>query len=118
MVAIARPAPLDVLSVTFELRAGVTFVELAGPVCAYTAPYLDTQLREVLPTSGHHVVVDASRVRTMSSDGLEVLVDHAARHRAAGGDFVLRDPSPITRRVLSLTDLDRLAESTTAAVAS
>lgn len=118
MVPVPRPAPLDVLSVTFELHAGVTFVELAGPVCAYTAPYLDSQLGEVGPAAGHHVVVDASRVRTMSSDGLDVLVDHAARHQAAGGGFVLRDPSPITRRVLSLTDLDRLAEATPAAAAS
>jgi anti-anti-sigma factor len=54
------------------------------------------------------MVIDASRVHTMSSDGLRVLLEHAKRCEAAGGDLVVRNPSPVTARVFEICGLDQL----------
>jgi anti-anti-sigma factor len=103
-----RQAPVDVLTVTLEMSDNVTVVQLAGPVCAYTAPYLDAELCQVEETGRTRLVIDASGVRTLSSDGLDVLEDHARRCDERGGDLVIRNPSSLARRVLDICRLDGL----------
>lgn len=98
----------DVLSITLEMHEANTVLLLDGPVCAYTAPHLDAELHQIEAVDRHRIVIDARRVRTMSSDGLRVLVEHAERCEAAGGELVLRNPSPVTARVLEICGLDGL----------
>lgn len=102
------PSAADTLAITLEMHDANTVLILEGPVCAYTAPHLDAELRQIEAVDRHRLIVDASRVHTMSTDGVDVLVEHAARCEAAGGELVLRDPSPVTKRVLALCGLDRL----------
>ena len=103
-----RQAPVDVLTVTLEMSDNVTVVQLAGPVCAYTAPYLDAELRQAEDAGRNRLVIDAWGVRTLSSDGLEVLEHHARRCDERGGDLVIRNPSSLARRVLDVCRLDGL----------
>ncbi|MGK2929281.1 MAG: STAS domain-containing protein [Acidimicrobiales bacterium] len=105
-----QPVPADFLSITLEMRGASTVVVLDGVVCAYTSPHLDAELHKIEALDRHRLVVDAHSVRTLSSDGLAVLVDHAERCTTAGGELVIREPSPVTRRVLSACDLERLIE--------
>lgn len=102
-------AASDVLSTTLEMHDANTVVLLDGPVCAYTAPHLDAVLRQIGAVDRHRIVIDASCVHTMSSDGLRVLVDHAERCEAAGGELVVRNPTRVTSRVLDICGLGRLA---------
>lgn len=104
------PRPADYLSITLEMHDANTIVVLEGVVCAYTSPHLDAELRNVEAVDRHRLIVDARAVRTMTSSGLSVLVEHAARCAAAGGELVIREPSPVTRRVLALCDLEQLSE--------
>jgi anti-anti-sigma factor len=103
-----RRAPLDELTVTLEMSDNVTVVQLAGPLCAYTAPYLDAELCQVEDAGRNRLVIDASDVRTLSSDGLDVLEHHARRCDERGGDLVIRNPSSLARRVLAICHLDGL----------
>ena len=105
-----QPSPADFLSITLEMHDANTVVRLEGVVCAYTAPHLDGELRQIEAVDRHRLIVDARAVRTMSSDGLAVLLDHADRCTREGGELVVRDPSPVTRRVLSVCGLEHLAE--------
>jgi len=105
-----EPSASGVLSITLEMHDANTVLLLDGPVCAYTAPHLDAELRQIEAVDRHRLVVDASRVHTLTSDGLEVLVEHAARCAAAGGELVVRNPSPLTSRVLAVCGLEWLAE--------
>jgi anti-anti-sigma factor len=104
------PQASEVLAVTFQMHEANTVVILDGPVCAHTAPHLDAELRQIEAVDRHRLVIDARGVPTLSSHGVEVLVDHASRCAAAGGELVVRDPSPITRRVLEICALADLAE--------
>ncbi len=102
----------DVLAVSLEMHGRTTVVSLRGPVCAFTAPHLDTELALVADADRHWLVIDAAEVGTLSSDGVSVLVEHAQRCRRAGGNLVVRNPSRITRRVLTICGLDELLEPT------
>ncbi len=105
-------SPVDVLTVDLEMHDRTTVVTLSGPVCAYTAPHLDAELQRIEDVDRHCIVIDARAVHTMSTDGLEVLVDHAERCRRSGGSLVIRAASPVTRRVLAICHLQDLLEPT------
>lgn len=100
--------PHDVLSVRTALLDLSTIVELDGPVCAYTAPHLDAELSQLEAAGRHRMVIDASKVRTLCTDGVDVLVDHERRCSDRGGDLVVRDARPSARRVLDVLSLQRL----------
>jgi anti-anti-sigma factor len=100
--------PHDVLSVRTELIDLSTVVELDGPVCAFTAPHLDAELTQLGAAGRHRVVTDASKVRTLCTDGIDVLLDHERRCIDQGGDLVVRDARPSARRVLDILSLQRL----------
>ena len=103
-----HPQPQDVLDVTVELHEHVTVVALDGPVCAFTADHLDAELDKLEQLGRHRLVIDASNVRPLCADGIEVLLDHEQRCTARGGDLVVRDPRPGARRVLDVLSLQRL----------
>lgn len=98
----------DVLDITLRFEGAVTVCALDGPLCAYTAPALDAWLGQLRANGRHRVVVDASDVDSMSSDGVEVIAAHAARLRAAGGHLEVRSPSVVARRVLELCEAGHL----------
>lgn len=102
----------DVLSITLEMSDASTVVSLDGPVCAYSAPHLDAELTQIEHVDRHRLIIDASRVRTMTTDGVDVLTEHARRCTDAGGDLVLRNPTRVIRRVLAVLDMSWLLEST------
>ncbi len=105
------PSPADYLSITLQMHGATTIVILDGVVCAYTSPHLDAELRNIEAVDRHRLIIDTSAVRTMSSDGLAVLVEHADRCADAGGELVIREPSPVTRRVLEVCDLELLMDA-------
>jgi anti-sigma B factor antagonist len=100
----------EVLDITLRFVDEVTVCVLDGPLCAYTAPVLDGWLDQLEDNGRHRVIVDASDVVTMSSDGVDVLSRHAELLRTAGGALQIRAPSTVARRVLALCDADHLIE--------
>ena len=103
-------AERDVLDITLRFVDEVTVCVLDGPLCAYTAPVLDGWLDQLEDNGRHRVIVDASDVVTMSSDGVDVLTRHAELLRSAGGALQVRAPSSVARRVLGLCDAHHLIE--------
>lgn len=102
--------PRDVLDITMRFEGGVTVCSLTGPLCAYTAPTLHRWLRQLEDNDRHRIIVDARELDALSGDGVDVLLHHAARCRAAGGALQLRGPSAVARRVLELCDAAHLVE--------
>lgn len=104
----SRPQPHDILAVRTTVEDGVAVVELDGPVCAYTADHLDAELAKLVDDGPLRLVIDASNVRPLCSDGIDVLLAHEERCAARGGDLVLRGLRPGAQRVLDVLDLRRL----------
>jgi anti-sigma B factor antagonist len=91
-----------------------TIVEISGEIDLSTTQLL-TELAEHLtrqrPTQ---VVLDMAKVSFFCADGLRALMNVRARVTAAGGQILLRHPSPMTWRVLTLTQTDHLFPTDTA----
>lgn len=82
-------------------------LRLVGELDIGTAGYLRSALAEVAG-QGATIVLDLSGLGFVDSSGLHELVVAVKRQRAAGGDIVLRHPSPQTLRVLEIVGLTQL----------
>ncbi len=67
-----------------------------------TAPALDGWLEQLHDNGRSRVIVDAAGVASMSSDGVAVLAEHAARFRVGGGGLRVRNASRVAHQVLEL----------------
>ncbi len=95
-------AQRDVLDITLRFDGDITVCVLDGPLCAYTAPALDGWLEQLHDNGRSRVIVDAAGVASMSSDGVAVLAEHAARFRVGGGGLRVRNASRVAHQVLEL----------------
>jgi len=90
-----------------DLHGETATVTVQGEVDLVTCLELRHTLDEALQTSAC-VVLDLEGLSFIDSSGLNVLVEAHRKARDAGGTFVLRDPSPMLRRLLDITKLDTL----------
>jgi anti-anti-sigma factor len=105
-----RPEHPHDVDLDVAVADGRAVVRVSGEVDAATAPKLRAALADGL--ARHHrdgvdapVVVELSGVTFMGATGLGVLVSALGRARRLGRDLVLRNPPPMTLRVLDLTGL-------------
>jgi anti-sigma B factor antagonist len=86
-------------------NAPAMVVRVTGELDVATAP----SLRVLLDLAAEHarrIVVDMERVEFIDSTGLSVLLLAAQRARASNGEFVVRNPTPVARRVFDLLSLN------------
>jgi anti-sigma B factor antagonist len=89
---------------------GETIVTARGDIDVTTAPKLRAALAQAQTgvdrdLADHRVAVDMSGVTFLNASGLGVLAGAAVRARRAGGEILLRDPTPMTLRLLEITGL-------------
>ena len=98
------------LDLKLDAAGNDVIVWAADTLDLYTAPRLRESLLEVLTGRNEPfmLVLDVSGIEFVDSSGLGVLVAVLKRLRFLGGDLVVRDPSPRLRRLLEVTNLDRV----------
>ena len=96
------PSPMP----TAERRVRVT---LAGEIDVATVPLAQARLGAAIRDHpGHEIVVDMSAVSFIDGCGVGMLYEAFQRATDAGGDLRLNDASARTKKVLTITGLDRL----------
>jgi anti-sigma B factor antagonist len=86
-------------------------VRVSGEIDLASAPSLARVLAALEEQPNHGaVVLDVARVSYLDAAGIAVVVDHDRRMQAYGARLVLRDPSPLVRRVLEVTGDHDLVE--------
>jgi anti-anti-sigma factor len=85
---------------------GRVTARLYGELDLATAPRLQAMLTRLLDTGHVDVVVDLSQLRFLGVAGLDVLVRAAREFEVVGGRLTLAEPTPMTRRMLSIVGLD------------
>ena len=90
-----------------ELHGHRTLVA-CGEIDLATAPTFLEQLVAVAAEAHSPALVDLSGVTFLDSSGLNALVDARQRGQDPDVSLVLLNPSPVCRRVLELTGLNRL----------
>lgn len=95
------------LKITSAVRGDAVWLRLAGDLDLGTTGELAEALSEADRTNPQIVGLELSRVEFADATALRVFVAAARRARLHGRRFVLASPSPILRRMLSLTAVDR-----------
>ncbi len=83
-----------------------TDVRLFGPLDLVSAPGLRATLDRLRRDGSRHIVLDLGGLDFVGAIGLGVFVDAHQALQAVRGTLVLINPSPMMRRLLSLTKLD------------
>ena len=84
---------------------GTAVVHVAGEIDLSVRAELSRMLAQAC-AGGRDVVVDVSRTTFIDSAGLHSLVTARRSHTAAGGSFVLRNPSASVRGMLTTAGLE------------
>jgi anti-sigma B factor antagonist len=83
-------------------------VRLGGSCDLATAPGLRQTLHELHPPEVSEVVLDVSDLEFIDSTGLGVVLGAMRRLREGGGSLSIAGAQGIVRRVLEITDLDKV----------
>jgi anti-sigma B factor antagonist len=106
----ARVLPRFQVGTWVEESKAIVFVW--GEVDCATAPRLAATLADMTEQGRLNLVVDLSGVYFMDSTGLAVLAVAHKRLQHAGGGLVLAGPTPVVRRSLEITGLDKMMSVT------
>ena len=83
-------------------------INLEGEVDLSSADILREALAEGLQSGATTVIVDAARLTYLDSSGIACLVVALKDAAAVGSRLVVRQPTATVRRVLEITELDRI----------
>lgn len=86
---------------------GCAVVTAGGEIDVHTSPGLSDALRAG-DASSDQIVLDLTAVTFLDSTGLSAMVTALNRTRERGGSMSLVGPSGVVRRVLAITELDRV----------
>ena len=102
--------PIDAggFDVATNVLDGQALLHLAGELDCATAPRLRMALNDLRDRTVTTLVLDLTRLTFIDSSGLHEIVVALERQRESGGQLVLRDPSPATRRVLEMVGLSQV----------
>jgi anti-sigma B factor antagonist len=99
-MSVSSPPPLALVA-----TSDPHWLIAAGEIDMLTAPELAAALE-----SGSYEGVDLRRVSFLDVSGLRVLLNAARSAQAEGRRFAVANPSPMIRRLLSLTAIDQTVD--------
>lgn len=103
------------MNLTVNKADSYAVVKPEGRLTAPSVPQLRTAVDDLVGAGSARIVVDLSATEFIDSSGLGALIGGLKAARIAGGDLRIAGVTEPVRRVLKLTNLDRvLAEHPTA----
>ena len=111
MTAVLPAARVEDLSVETCREGSMVVITVRGEVDIATAPLLRAVLDGIYAARPRRVEIDLSGVTFLDSHALTTLVAARRRLAAVGAALVLRQPSRPVTRVLAISGLDRVFET-------
>lgn len=96
------------MNLTTEARADYAVIRPEGRLTAPTVPLLRAAIDDLVAAGSTHIVIDLSGTEFIDSSGLGALIGGLKVARLAGGDLRISGVTGSVRRVLKLTNLDRV----------
>ena len=109
------------VNMSVETLKRVDLVTVSGRIDSSNAAEFEENLKELMSSRRHNLVLNLAGVTYMSSACLRTLISTLKECKKRGGDVRLASPSELVAEVLSLAGLDSLFqvyEDDTAAVGS
>lgn len=96
------------MNLTVTPGAAFAVIQLEGRLTAPGVPRLRSAITELVDGGSTRIVVDLSATEFVDSSGLGALIGGLKAARLAGGDLRIAGVTEPVRRVLKLTNLDRV----------
>jgi anti-sigma B factor antagonist len=96
------------VNLTVTPAADYAVIRPEGRLTATTVPQLRTAVDELVAAGSSRIVVDLGATEFVDSSGLGALIGGLKAARLAGGDLRIAAMTEPVRRVLKLTNLDRV----------
>jgi anti-sigma B factor antagonist len=96
------------LTIRITASGTTTKVALEGTCDLATAPELKAALQPLLPPEVTDVVIDTSELTFIDSTGLGVILGAMRRLREGAGSLRIAGATGTVRRILEVTDLDKV----------
>ncbi len=93
---------------SFDQEKGRWNITPKGDVDISTAPVLRTALDEAYREAKANVVLHFDQLNYMDSTGLGVIIGAYGRMKEGGNDIILQNPRDNIKKLLRITNLDRL----------
>ena len=106
------------LTIGVEGTGTTRVIRMEGSCDLATAPRLRQTLQPFVPPEVNEVVLDVSALEFIDSTGLGVVLGAMRRLREGGGTLRIAGANGIVRRVLEITDLDKVIPLADTAAAS
>lgn len=106
------------LNINVEESNSTRIVRLEGSCDLATAPNLRQTLQPFAPPDVNEVVLDVTALDFIDSTGLGVVLGAMRRLREGGGTLRIAGATGIVKRVLEITDLDKVIPLTDSAPAA
>ena len=89
-------------------KSGVVIVGVEGQLIVGNRQELKQKVLDALEEGSRKFIIDFSKTGYIDSSGLGVVVRAAKQARDAGGQILLRRPTPSIRKVLEITGLEHV----------
>lgn len=96
------------MNVTTTLGDAYSVVRTDGRLTATSAPAVRTAIADLIESGHARIAVDLSATPFIDSSGLGVLIGGLKSARQASGDLRIAGATDAVRKVLALTNLDRV----------
>lgn len=96
------------LTIAVSENGSAHVVKLEGTCDLATAPDLRQALQPLVPPEVQDVIIDVSQLEFIDSTGLGVMLGAMRRLREGGGGLRIAGATGTVRRVLEITDLDKV----------
>jgi anti-anti-sigma factor len=114
-LVVPRTIPGPVLALEVVVGCGeVTVITACGEIDVSTAHLLTELVQHVAGRRPARVILDLAEVGFFCAEGVTALILAREAVTAAGGQLLLRNPSTVTIRVLTITETDHLFPLATA----
>jgi anti-anti-sigma factor len=102
-----------IMSLSLANHSDIHTITVSGELDLSTAPLLTELVERVAADHPDQVIIDMANVTFFCAAGLNALIQAHKTITGAGGQLVLRAPSPQTKRILTITGDDRLFQPDT-----
>ncbi|HPO04848.1 MAG TPA: STAS domain-containing protein [Bacillota bacterium] len=93
---------------SFDLEAGLWNITPEGEVDISTASMLRNVLDEAYRENKADIILHFDHLNYMDSTGLGVIIGAYGRMKESGNDIILKNPKENIKKLLRITNLDRL----------
>jgi anti-sigma B factor antagonist len=104
---------LQPFGVTCRTEGDWTVLDVQGDLDVYSSPTLRHLILDRIERGDSRIIVDLGRVDFLDSAGASVMLNGLRRTRNGNGTLVLVQPGDQARRMLRLTDLDKVLHTFT-----